>query len=158
MHRTLFGSVVCGLALSLGTLGSATAGKVQVRWLEPDKFRDAGRGSVERERTLADLAQVFRQWGAQLPDDQTLTLDVSDVDLAGQLIPGRIEDVRVLQGRADWPRISMRYTLTTGSRVVKSGQADLADMNYLSGLPSSASLIHEKRMLDRWFKAEFAAR
>lgn len=35
-------------------------------------------------------------------------------------------------------------------------QADLSDMNYQSGPPSSAGLVYEKRMLDRWLKAEFA--
>lgn len=138
--------------------GAQAAGRVEVHWLQPEQFSDIGRSAADRERHLADLAESLQQLGAALPDGQTLTLEVSDVDLAGELLPGRLHDIRVLRDRADWPRLQLHYTLRAGTSVLKSGQADLADMNYFFGPRPQGSLAYEKRMIDRWFRSEFSAR
>jgi hypothetical protein len=86
---------------------------------------------------------------------RTLDVEVTNVELAGELEPfGRFHDeVRVLRGRADWPRISLRYTLSEGASTLASGQADLSDPDYFHRLPRSGHqgvLGYEKRMLDDW--------
>jgi hypothetical protein len=139
------------------------AGQVQVKWIEPEKFADAGRGSFDRERTLETLAEHLKGLGRQLPDGQTLRIEVTELELAGELEPfGRFhQDVRVLRGRADWPRISLRYSLSDGSRTLASGDADLSDPNYFfRSLRASYSgaLGYEKRMLDDWVASLVAAK
>ncbi len=151
------------LLVALATAPAAhAAGQVQVKWIDPDKFADAGRGAFERERTLDALAEHLKGLGRQLPDGQTLSIEVTDLELAGELEPfGRFhQDVRVLRGRADWPRISLRYSLTDGTRTLARGDADLSDPNYLyRSLRSTrtGALAYEKRMLDDWVATLVAA-
>ena len=157
----LIAAAATAWALSLALAAPATAlaaGQVQVKWIEPEKFSDAGRGAFDRERTLEALADHLKSLGKKLPDGQTLSLEVTDVELAGELeMFGRFHhDVRVLRGRADWPRISLRYTLSEGSRTLASGQADLSEPNYFFrslGHQRTGALAYEKRMLDDWVSA-----
>ena len=142
-------------ALAAGTLAQA-AGPVQVSFDKPDEFVDIGHNRWDQERALDQLREVFKGWGARLPDGQTLKVEVLDVDLAGRLQPRRGDEIRVLNGRADWPRIKLRWTLSAGDRTLKSGEDDLADMAYLptfGGPDRSLSLPYEGRMPERWFAA-----
>ncbi len=134
----------------------AGAGQVEVSWVEPDHYADAGRSVVDRERTLGALGDHLKRWAGQLPEGQTLKIEVLDLDLAGEIEPYRWHELRVLRGRADWPQIKLRYTLLGDGRTLKSGQADLADMHYRLG-DRTSELGFEKRMLDKWFKSTIAA-
>ena len=138
---------------------SGAAGSAQVSYVQPDRFTDIGFASIDRERTLQALTQFFDTLGKRLPDGQTLRIEVLDVDLAGEIWPRSAHEVRVLRGRADWPNMTLRYTLLEGSRIVKAGEARLADMAYLFNqqrMSQYGDLAYEKRMLDRWFKQEIA--
>lgn len=151
-------ALVTAIALAAAVcapLAAQAAGQVQVKWIEPEKYADAGRGALVRERTLQTLAEHLQSLGKRLPEGQTLSLEVTDVELAGEIDPFfRLhQDVRVLRGQADWPRISLRYTLSDGTRTLARGDADLSDPNYLyRGLRISqrGELAYEKRMLDDW--------
>lgn len=145
-------------ALTLSSTAHA-AGTVEVSFTEPEHFTDAGRGSLATERTVKALGDHLKTLGRQLPDGQTLRLEVLDVDLAGELRPTRSgSELRVLRGRADWPRITLRYTLLAGGRTLREGKEQLTDMNYQwmpLGLHSNDELAYEQRMLDRWFSENF---
>lgn len=162
-HHALRRPAVAGAALIAAVfavvmaapLAAHAAGQVQVKWIEPEKFADAGRGSFDRERTLQALAEHLQGLGRRLPDGQTLAVEVTDLELAGEIEPfARFHhDVRVLRGRADWPRISLRYTLSDGTRTLARGNADLSDPNYLYRslrATQGGALAYEKRMLDDW--------
>jgi Protein of unknown function (DUF3016) len=147
----------------LTALGAQAAGTVQVNFVEPDKFADARDAYMSREQHLKTLEQHLKAAAAPyLADGQTLKIDVLDVDLAGEVRFGaRPHDVRVMRGRADWPRIEMRYSLEAAGQAARSGQARVQDLAYLQRLPSyhqNEALAYERRMLDEWFKAEFASR
>lgn len=137
------------------------AGSVDVQWLKPDTYTDAGRSSLDRERVMKSLGDHLQKLGKQLPDGQLLKLDITDLNLAGEIEPFRWHDLRVLRGRADWPQMSLHYSLSADGRTLKSGDAQLQDMGYLFSNPTSLrqeDLGYEKRMVDRWFKAEFGGR
>ena len=157
LRTACLGTLAVVMVLSVCAPAQA-AGSVEVHWLAPETFSDAGRNALDRERTLADLELLIKQLGAQLPDGQTLTLDVSDVDLAGEIMPGRLHDIRVLRDRADWPRMKLHFTLRAGATVLKAGEAQLADMGYMHGPPASGGYVFEQRMIERWFKSEFKTR
>jgi Protein of unknown function (DUF3016) len=150
-------------ALSLCLVGHAAAvGKIEVRFDQPEKFSDAGRNALDRERTLKSLGDYLQSLSAQLPDKQTLKVEVLDVDLAGEVEPnwrGSSQEVRVLRGRADAPHIKLRYTLQEDGQAMKVGQDDLADLNYLFASPphdrQQSDLPFEKRMLQQWFVQHF---
>lgn len=141
------------------------AGTVEVRFVDPDRYRDAGRGELEVERTTRNLEQFIRRLGRQLPDGQTLRVDVLDVDLAGELRPlfrGH-DDIRLMRGGADWPRMTLRYTLTgADGRTLQSGEETISDMNYqqsnLRARTDSEPLAYDHRMLEHWFGERFVPR
>jgi len=161
--RHLHVPTAVGLALALlsAALPAAAAGLVEVSWLQPERYSDAGRTDGERERTMKSLGDAFAQLGRLLPDGQTLKLEVLDVDLAGEIEPHPRQDMRIVRGGADWPRMTLRYTLQEGSRTLKSGEARLADMDYQFGVPPvnlrEDELRYERRMIEHWFGQNFGA-
>lgn len=141
--------------MACSALPSLASGQVEVTWIEPDHFADAGRSVIDRERTMSALGDHLKRWGRLLPDGQTLKLEVLDLNLAGEIEPYGWHQVRVLRGRADWPQMKLRYSLQTPGGTLKAGEADLADMHYRLG-DRGSELAFEKRMLDKWFKQTIA--
>jgi hypothetical protein len=154
MKTTLAWTLAAGVTAAAAFPAHA-ASAVAVNFVQPEFFADAGRVGVDRERTMRRLTEELQQLGTRLPEGQALTVDVLDVDLAGHLEPGRSgTELRILRGRADWPRIHLRYTLVADGQTLRSGDEWLADMTYLdqSGrLPQTQDLAHERRMLADWF-------
>lgn len=150
------------VATLLAAVGLPAAAEVEVRWLQPEQFSDAGRSPVDRERTMQTLGSHFARLGERLPVGQTLQVDVLDVDLAGELEPFRWNDARVLRGRVDGPHLSLRYRLHEGGRTLREGRADLSALGYLHELRTvvgrNHSLAHEKRLVERWFGETFDLR
>ncbi len=148
-------------ALSLAGPATAAPATVEVRYVDPDQFADIGRSTWDRERALNALTAHFQKLGQALPEGQTLRVDVTDVDLAGNLQPWGWHELRVLRGQADWPVLTLRYTLLEGERTLKTGQARLADLSYMQHLSvrdrAGEELGPEKRMLRRWFEDTFTA-
>ena len=152
------------LAAALVTLlvaGTANAaGVVQVNFVKPEGFADVRDRTYSGEQNLKALEQVFTAVAQPyVADGQTLKIEVLDVDLAGEVQPGgRAYDVRVLRGRADWPRITFRWSVEGAGAAPRSGEAVVQDMAYLQRIPmamSETALIYERRMLDEWFKQQF---
>jgi len=148
-------------ALGVATLAAQAAGTVEVNFVDPERYSDIGRDNLDREHAMDVLQRHLKALGTKLPDGQTLKLDVLDVDLAGELrLQRRGDEKRVLKGSADFPRMSIRYTLTAGDQTLKSGEDKLADMAYLhhgGRLPDLRALDYELRMVDEWFGKTFAS-
>lgn len=146
------------IAASAATLPAAAA-TLDLSWSHPERFTDIGRGDVDRDRRLAALAAHFEQLARRLPAAQALTIEVLDVDLAGEIEPTGTRQLRFVRDRADWPRMTLRYSLADGGRTVASGVARLSDLNYLHSTLDQTrrddDLVYEKRMVDRWFDKTF---
>lgn len=147
------------LFAALAATGVANAGNAQVRFIDPDRYTDADRagfGLVERQRTLDTLQRHIEALAARhLPADATLTVEVLDVDLAGDLRPRAGHDTRVLKGGADVPRLQFRYRLQRGGTVLAAGEERLTDLGYLDGpfrRVAGTPLPYEQRLLARWFE------
>lgn len=143
---------------------AAVAGTVSVSFVDPSRFTDAGNSSFDEPGNLATLSRHLQTLGARwLPADQSLQVDVLDVDIAGTVLPSRVDasPLRTLRGRADWPRIHLRYTLSSGGTALSSADEWVQDMQYtrssLMSMRGSDPLYDEKRMLDRWFREPFAS-
>jgi hypothetical protein len=157
IRRTLIGfAVLSGLACA------AHAGTVSITFTNPDMYIDAGNSRWDEKANLQALATHLQRLGERwLPANQSLRIEVLDVDLAGTVRPSRIDgsSLRVVRGRTDWPKMNLRYTLEADGRTVRSTEEWVSDINYARGLPragSSEPLYYEKRMLDVWFKGRFA--
>lgn len=152
------------ILIALACLASSTAmaGTVEVKFIKPETFTDARDNLMRRDQVLAALSDHLKQLGTKvLPEGRSLLIEVTDVDLAGNIFPRTRSDVRVLKGRADWPRIDLRFTLREGDKVLATGEEHLSDMNYLMnplrGGQADTPLPYEARMLDTWFNERFAA-
>lgn len=151
----------CVLA-SLLALGAGTASAaVSVSYVHPEQFYDLPFSTWERDDMLAQITDHFKELGKALPQGQDLRIEVTDFDPAGRLIPnaraGR--DLRVMTGRADWPRMELRYSIEQNGQVIKSGDAKLSDMNYQQSsirISGSDPLYYEKKMIDDWFDKAIA--
>lgn len=144
------------LAALVGLLASSAAlAQVTVTYVKPEDYSDVPRSPVDRERTLKEFSDYFATLEKKLPEGQSLKLEVLDIDLAGRLYPRRMaDDIRVMKGGADWPRMTLRYTLEENGKVLRSGEDNLADMNYQMRHNSyfdSDPMRYEKQMLDDWF-------
>ena len=157
--RSAFSLALAGLATAVAAV--ASAGQVDVQFVEPARFSDAGFGEFETGRTVAALTRHLQGYASRLPAGQSLSIEVLDVDLAGWVVPGSRRDVRVLRGRADAPSIRLRFALTSEGRNLLAGEDRLTDLDYLSSSAVrqvSGNYGHEQRLLDVWFNERIAAR
>lgn len=149
------------IAAGLLAAGAAHAsGRAEVRYIEPEHFTDAGFGVIERERTQKLLAHQIERLASRLPDGQTLKVEITDVDLAGEIDWLSPQRLRVMGQLPDAPRLALRFELTQGGQVVARGEERLSDLSYLdrrSGLKGNDALPYENRMLAEWFDKRFAS-
>ncbi|MYM70217.1 DUF3016 domain-containing protein [Pseudoduganella sp. FT55W] len=134
---------------------SAAWAQVSVTYVKPDDYTDVPRSVIERERTLKEFTEYFKTLNKKLPAGQELKIEVLDIDLAGRLYPRRAgDDIRILNGGADWPHVHLKYTLEQDGQVLRSGDEQLSNMMYqgrVGGYSDSDPLRYEKQMLDDWF-------
>ena len=152
-HSTLFVLIAAAAA-------AASAGTVDVRFANTGSYTDAGVTTWEAEANLQTIARHLQAIGQRwLPANQVLKVVVLDVDLAGTVRPFRgVQEIRVLRGGADFPRMHLQYTLEVDGKTARTGDEGLTDLNYTRHLPGyrdSESLYYEKRMIDEWFKTRF---
>lgn len=145
-----------GLALALWSAGPAAAtGRADVQYVAAERFTDAGFGPRELARTQRVLSAHLAQLARRLPDGQVLRVEVRDIDLAGTLEMLAFDQLRVLGGAPDRPRLDLHYELSDGTQLLASGEAVLTDLGYLErgrvGQRRGEPLEHERRLLDRWF-------
>jgi hypothetical protein len=155
------------LLLALATVAASpgtAAGEVSVSAAKPARFSDAGATPAAERATLEALTRHLQALGKRyLPADQTLKVEMLDIDLAGAVRPSARAgaDLRILNGGADWPRIKLRYVLESNGQPLLGGEESVADMDYANGFSGTRGadpLRHEKRMLDAWFKARLVER
>ena len=150
------GKAALAAALVLGA-GTASA-EVTVNYVNMEQFADLPSGEWEREQVLKNLADYIKKLGVDLPAGYDLTVNIYNVDLAGREYPGQRAsgDMRVLEGRSDWPLIELQYALSTNGQVFDSGTAQISDVSYMNRLMKRSqetdNLRYEKRMLQDWFK------
>jgi hypothetical protein len=137
---------------------------VSVNFIEPDKYTDLRQrefkvSDADREKILNDLRSHLESLGTELQPHQSLTVDVLDVDLAGQaeVIDSNQQDERIAR-EFTAPRMKVRYVFEEGGQVIASAEETISDQNYLNHPTlryDSDPLRYEKYMLDSWFRQRF---
>ena len=150
--------------LAVVALSQAANSAVEVSFVHPERYTDAaldqGYGGKAREPVLRHVREHLELLGARhLKANQTLRIDVLDIDLAGRFEWWRpyAYNVRILRG-ATWPRIVVRYTLQEEDRTLLVAEESISDLNYQTRMAVSLSrdpLRYEKAMLDDWFRTRF---
>lgn len=144
-------------AVAAGTFASPALAAVSVTYVKPDSYTDVRYRFEPDERVLTGIKEHLVQLGRKyLRDDQELSIEVLDIDLAGRTNVSVLKpDLRVIvDQRGDWPRIRLRYRLETAGRVVAHGEETVSDPSFLSRVnlyPNDDLLRYEKQMLDDWF-------
>ncbi|WP_456447267.1 DUF3016 domain-containing protein [Thiolapillus sp.] len=152
--------------LTILPIVALAGGNAKVNWLNPEDYKDVitSDGSQEEfvAHTLKELETTITRLAESLPDGQTLEMNVTDLDLAGDVkISGartQHQDVRVVKD--SYPaRMKFHYRLLDASgKVLKEGDEKLQSRTLSASMRtgSSESLGMEKRMLRSWFKRTFA--
>jgi hypothetical protein len=144
------------LVPALALLAGAAQAGVTVSYVKPDDFLDMPRAERDRDQILKDISAHFVSLGKELPPGQVLNVTITDFDLAGRLEPRRwaVDEIRIMRGGADWPRMTVNWTLEQDGKVVKSGTDEVSNMMYQQRMNryfSSDALRYEKQMIDDWF-------
>jgi hypothetical protein len=152
--------IISGIAFSAF---SAQAADVKITWKNPDKYRDVDSGNTGkkrfRENTFSALEKHFVKLAKALPESQILEINVTDVDLAGDVHASGMRDIRVIKDLY-FPRIKFSYKLVnTEQEIIHHDDENLKDMNFMMGSAlkyRNKVLGYEKKMLDDWFKKAFS--
>jgi predicted RNA-binding protein with EMAP domain len=148
------------LVIAIAAFASAAEAAVIVTFKNPEHYAGVGWQRSDASATLNEIERHLQRLGeSYLAPDQTLSIEVLDIDLAGrERFSSRAGgDVRVLRGGADWPSVRVRYVVETAGKVGDSREETVSDVNYLvRPIPRSEKLAYEKRMLEEWFRARFA--
>lgn len=147
---------------------SYNSDQVSVTWTDPAQFTEAKYGPqlhrtypggwlTEFQKTLVKRA------GAVLKPGQHLDVEITNVNLAGQVEPfhgSRATDVRVVKSIYP-PEINLSFTLTgADGQVLDTGERKLRDAGFLdrSSANSNDPYRFEKRLLEDWVRTEFGKR
>lgn len=149
---------LCTFAIAL----NATAADLKVKWQDPDEYTDIKEGQTStkssfREHVFSTFEEFLTHRAAKLPEDQTLKLTVTDLDLAGET-RFNFDEIRVIKPNYI-PRITFSYQLLDKSgNEISAGEENLKSMSmtatYLTK-PSEDQFKYEFDMLNRWFKKTF---
>lgn len=155
MKKLLVGVFVISSILGMTT--SAVNAATSVTFIAPEKYADMPFASYDKDRVKAALKEHFEMLGTKLPAGEDLKVEILDIDLAGErdFRANAPQDLRILRGGADWPKIELRYSVESQGKVLNSGSTRIADMNYLQTFNQYSKnefLRYEKRMIDQWFK------
>jgi hypothetical protein len=156
--------ITAGMAfamLAATPLSVEAAGSVDVNFVNPERYRDIGdRYAGRRSGVLREVESYFNYLGDRyLKDGQVLSVEVLNIDLAGQYEPWRFElrDVRIMRDITP-PRFRLRYALVDRGKLLVRAEENVTDMTYLWGTGSTYGdqrLGYEKKMLRDWFSRRF---
>ncbi len=153
--------LVTMIAMTLLFTANTYAAKSEVTWKDYKSYRDIHEGHEGRkqfrERTFKEFEEHFAKLAEKLPEDQTLKIEVTDVDLAGDTHVG-INRVRVIKDHYI-PRMDLSYQLVdSNNKVLLADEVKIKDMNFMTTSTlkyRSKPLAYEKKMLDDWFEDTF---
>jgi hypothetical protein len=134
----------------------AASSAVRIEYVQPEQFKDFPDGYLEELRK-----HLQKRATPLLAEGQVLTVNITNVDMAGEYEPWRLRDVRVVQDLYP-PRIDLRFSLTgADGALIRQGERKLSDMTFLMGINAyfpSDRLRYEKALLDAWLEREFPRR
>lgn len=164
--RSRFCLAAAGLALAVAAQAASAPAAVTVQYVHPESFTDVGdgfRGGPEARRAFLEALDrhLKQRAGGALDAGQTLRVEISDVDMAGEFESWRIAgaDVRII--RDVYPaRIDLNFRLADASgAMLKQGERRLRDTGLVRDVSrySNDPLRYEKALIDAWVEREFPA-
>ena len=161
LMKKLITYLLCALPV-FGQLAHVQAAEIEVKWSNSDKYDDIDAAGEHRkhfkDRVFKSFEKHFTKVAAALPENHKLIIDVTNMDLAGDVNFGGIKRIRIIKD-IFFPRMEFSYQLLNAENdVVKSADVSLKDMGFLMNSRlkyNSKSFSYEKEMFDVWFKKTF---
>lgn len=163
--RRIRGVALCGLVLSLSSIGQEAP--VQVQYIHAENFADVGNRRFSDERLRAAYLEQLRghlagHAAALLGAGERLIVSITELDMAGEFEAWRppLGDTRIVKDIYP-PRIDLTFRLAADDgKVIKEGARRLRDPAFLLGANrySDDPLRYEKALIDRWLEQELKGR
>lgn len=154
------------LALPLLTLAlPAHSSEVDIQWQEPEKYTDIRPSHSSRKkfqaRVFKHLGEEFQEVAAQLPEGYSLSINVTNVDLAGDVrfnFGTVMREIRIMTDIYS-PKLNFSYEVKdANNETVAAGEEKIRDMNYLQRVRSlrSEPFKYERDMIKNWYRKDLA--
>lgn len=160
--------ITCALAILASTLTSTVglaSANVVIEWHQPDKYTDLGthfHDNTDLDTFKEELEPyIARIANNHLPDGATLELTVTDVDLAGEFEPWRLDsDVRIVRSVYP-PKMSLEYSIyDVRGELIDSGDADIVnptfDFNIGQRVAAHDHFFYERDLIASWIRNDLS--
>lgn len=136
---------------------------IDIQWQDPDNYSDLGtdfNDDVTLEMFSDEMNPYIERLASDvLPKDATLQIVVTDVNLAGEFEPWRInQDVRIVRSIYP-PSMEFEYKLFNAQdEVIQSGEEKITDLDFDFNIgrrfQSSDQFFYEKELIAQWVRTE----
>ena len=144
----------------------AHAGEAKVKWHDFNDYRDVRQGNNSpkgafHKNVAKNFEKHFNKLAEKLPEGYTFNVEVTDLDLAGDVQFGGINELRIIKP-IYFPRIDFNYSVTDkdGKVVSEASDVKLKDMGFMDKMKRGldTSFYYEKRLLSEWFEEQILAK
>jgi hypothetical protein len=152
------------LVTSLLLPAFAYSGEAEVKWQNFDEYSDVRPGSNWKKENYYNSVKrnhekTFRKLASKLPDGYVFSVEVTDLDLAGEVLlgngNGNSTEPRVMSSTYS-PKITLNYTVKSndGKVVSQDSNLKLKDMSYLDGIVMryKDSYYYDNKLIAEWFE------
>ena len=153
---------IATIGAAIAAAATLSAGTSTIEWKNPEKYSDIGEafgtdGKFDQFKEEIE-SYVERVAENELPDGAVLKMTVTNVDLAGEFEPWRIDhDVRIVRDIYP-PKMRFNYTLQNNGEVVSEGKENLSDIDFTFNIGrrffDQDQFFYEKEMLGEWIRNE----
>lgn len=156
---SMYSSLLALLCIFTFNAHSAT---VEIKFTDPDKYVDIRSGekndSSFRENVFYNLEKQLKKLAKDLPEDQLLKLEVTDIDLAGDTLIGGINRIRIVKQMYP-PRIKFNYQLVEKDKsIIVEGEENIRNTSFMMNQSlryKRDAFGFEKQLLEEWFDKTF---
>lgn len=152
------------LSLVLGT-AIGTSANVTLEWRQPERYSDLGTNFYD-DASLDTFSKemepyIIRFADDYLPDGSTLELTFTDVDLAGEFEPWRLnDDVRIVRSVYP-PKLSFVYRVyDISGNLIDSGERTITDPTFDFNIGrrffAQDNYFYEKDLIASWIRNDLA--
>ena len=164
-NRFILPLLAVGLILSGCTTPTSSNGvaaeDITVEFQHPENFRDASDslGGFTDQNALDALRTWLQENApARLATGQKLRVTFTDIDLAGDFLPGSsVDRVRIIRS-IYIPRMELFFAVTDATgQVVKEGKRTLTNLDFQNTgrrISSDQQFFYDKQLLEEWLRKE----
>lgn len=162
VHPLLLAGLLLAGCTTPSPSNGVAAADITVEFQNPDDFRDVRDslgGSTDQNALAALRTWLQENAPAHLAAGQKLRVTFTDIDLAGDFLPGaNVDRVRIIRG-VYIPRMELSFAVTDAAgQVVKEGTRTLTNLDFQTTgrrIGSDQSFFYDKMLLEDWLRKEF---